>query len=707
MIIIPFGLTALAWVGGVGLGVLGLAAGSRPAAPTDPTATAAAPLGARAPALLLGSRCCSGSTSRSRSVSRARTRAGHDAAAACNGCSPASRVGHRAVRDPRSRPPASGTPCAGWCSIPCSTCAAGAACRSRRRGRTSTASCRRAGALCNSCSWPLPDRGPASQQLSLWFFLLLGVVIFSVVAGWRAVRARPDVDPGAHAPRRRALQPRDRAAGDATRRLRPLRVGELRSVRLPPGRAVRFRAPRAPRVSTRRLALGARRAVLALVVFVLPAFTATRYADYSLQTFGVHRHSYEIEHDGRVFYYGKQDRAEAATGSDRRGGAHLASPGSGSSSGPANLRKTPYSDAYLYYMLAATSCPRPTTSRWIRAWPTPTTPGSTDELASADIVILSTIWDNWAEPNDSRNVGSDKSEQVLARDFCLVGTALPKGLYQLYREVPVPTGAAPSFRPDACARRDSDLPGIGEHRRVPAPRGAAASRRRHPRRRRQQPRRHRRPRRRGGRGARAHRSAAPARKIGIGDAVRAGFDLALDRGYDIVVQIDADLSHDPAALPDAARGDRTRRRWRDRLAATFPADPSRTGRGTAGPCRSGATATPCSCSACRSATRRPGTARFGPTTLKAADYAQARSKGYGFQIELCYRIWQHGGRIAQVPIAFTDRVRGHSKMSLSVAPRSSGSSRGGVSATACSNAASRADHQSERQPSSISRVDSA
>ena len=56
------------------------------------------------------------------------------------------------------------------------------------------------------------------------------------------------------------------------------------------------------------------------------------------------------------------------------------------------------------------------------------------------------------------------------------------------------------------------------------------------------------------------------RKIGIGDAVRAGFTIGLDRGYDIVVQIDADLSHDPAALPDLLLRDRTRRRRRDRLA---------------------------------------------------------------------------------------------------------------------------------------------
>src|SRR5258708_38720906 len=39
------------------------------------------------------------------------------------------------------------------------------------------------------------------------------------------------------------------------------------------------------------------------------------------------------------------------------------------------------------------------------------------------------------------------------------------------------------------------------------------------------------------------------RKIGIGDAVRSGFATGIDRGYDVVVQIDADLSHDPAALP--------------------------------------------------------------------------------------------------------------------------------------------------------------
>ncbi len=155
------------------------------------------------------------------------------------------------------------------------------------------------------------------------------------------------------------------------------------------------------------------------------------------------------------------------------------------------------------------------------------------------------------------------------------------------------------------------------------------------------------------------------RKIGIGEAVRAGFTLGLDRGYDVVVQIDADLSHDPAALPrllieldrgaDAAIGSRyvpggsiphwpwyrrTISKWGNRYATVVLGIPI------------------------RDATS--GYRAFRADILKTADFSDTRSKGYGFQIELCYRVWQHGGRIAQVPITFTDRVRGHSKMSLSV-----------------------------------------
>ena len=53
--------------------------------------------------------------------------------------------------------------------------------------------------------------------------------------------------------------------------------------------------------------------------------------------------------------------------------------------------------------------------------------------------------------------------------------------------------------------------------------------------------------------------------------------------------------------------------------------------------------------------------------LKDIDYASTRAKGYGFMIETAYRVWQCGGKIVESPIAFTDRVRGYSKMTLRVA----------------------------------------
>ena len=185
-----------------------------------------------------------------------------------------------------------------------------------------------------------------------------------------------------------------------------------------------------PAVAPRRLALGAGAGTLALVIFVLPAFTATRYTDYALQTFDVHRHSYKIEHDGRVFYYGKQDRAAAAN-AVIAAAARISRPGQRLFVGPGDLRKTPYSDAYLYYELGDL-VPATYYIEMDPGMANTAHSGLDKQLASSDIVILSKIWDNWSEPNDSRKFGSDKPVKVLARDFCHVGTYLD--LYELYRK---------------------------------------------------------------------------------------------------------------------------------------------------------------------------------------------------------------------------------------------------------------------------------
>lgn len=151
-------------------------------------------------------------------------------------------------------------------------------------------------------------------------------------------------------------------------------------------------------------------------------------------------------------------------------------------------------------------------------------------------------------------------------------------------------------------------------------------------------------------------------KQGLGSAYRSGFAIGLEKGYEALVQIDADLSHDPAVLPellgalesgaDLAIGSRYVpggeiphwpwfRRALSRYGNLYAAFVLGTG--------------------VKDATS--GYRAYRADTLKAIDYATTRSKGYGFQIETEYRVHSWGGRITEVPIVFTDRVRGYSKMS--------------------------------------------
>jgi hypothetical protein len=46
--------------------------------------------------------------------------------------------------------------------------------------------------------------------------------------------------------------------------------------------------------------------------------------------------------------------------------------------------------------------------------------GLASDLRSANVAILSGVWNDWSEPNDSRKLGSDAPNHVLVRDFCLV-----------------------------------------------------------------------------------------------------------------------------------------------------------------------------------------------------------------------------------------------------------------------------------------------
>ncbi|HWD71730.1 MAG TPA: polyprenol monophosphomannose synthase [Actinomycetota bacterium] len=153
-------------------------------------------------------------------------------------------------------------------------------------------------------------------------------------------------------------------------------------------------------------------------------------------------------------------------------------------------------------------------------------------------------------------------------------------------------------------------------------------------------------------------------KRGLGQAYIAGFHWGLDHGYGLFVEMDADFSHDPAAIPDL-------------LGAAAEADVVVGSRYIPGGGVEG-------WSQRRHALSRAGNvyARlvlgfavkdatggfrcYRREVLEAVDLPGVRSNGYAFQIDMTYRAWRLGFRIAEVPITFRERELGTSKMSGSI-----------------------------------------
>jgi dolichol-phosphate mannosyltransferase len=153
-------------------------------------------------------------------------------------------------------------------------------------------------------------------------------------------------------------------------------------------------------------------------------------------------------------------------------------------------------------------------------------------------------------------------------------------------------------------------------------------------------------------------------KQGLGAAYRAGFAWGLARGYDALVEMDADLSHPPDRLPalldglaegDLVIGSRyvpggATRNW-SRIREAI----SRGGNAYV-----------------RLALRLPvrdataGFRAYRRAVLEALPLDEMRSSGYCFQVEMVHRTWQEGFRVLEVPITFTEREAGVSKMSKAI-----------------------------------------
>lgn len=159
------------------------------------------------------------------------------------------------------------------------------------------------------------------------------------------------------------------------------------------------------------------------------------------------------------------------------------------------------------------------------------------------------------------------------------------------------------------------------------------------------------------------------KKEGLGRAYVAGFAKALELGAELVVQMDCDFSHDPKDVPrlvaeceggaDLAIGSRyvrggstpgwpLKRRLISRAGGIF----------------------------IRTVTGMPfrdptgGFKCWRRTALGKIDFATVASAGYSFQLEMNHRAWKAGLVVREIPIAFTDRVAGYSKITAGIAKES-------------------------------------
>ena len=153
-------------------------------------------------------------------------------------------------------------------------------------------------------------------------------------------------------------------------------------------------------------------------------------------------------------------------------------------------------------------------------------------------------------------------------------------------------------------------------------------------------------------------------KEGLGPAYIAGFRLALQEGAGLVLEMDADFSHEPAYLPrlldaveraDVVLGSRY-----------VPGGGVRDWGGVRQAISRGGSAYSRLVLGLDVRDLTGGFKCFRREVLEAIDLNAVRSRGYAFQVEMTYRAIQLGFRVVEVPIVFADREEGSSKMSRSI-----------------------------------------
>ena len=153
------------------------------------------------------------------------------------------------------------------------------------------------------------------------------------------------------------------------------------------------------------------------------------------------------------------------------------------------------------------------------------------------------------------------------------------------------------------------------------------------------------------------------KKSGLGRAYIAGFKWALERDYQFVFEMDCDFSHDPDDIPrllETAKNENADLVLGSRYSGgvrviNWPLKRLMLSR-SAGIYVRLITGMPFS-------DPTGGYKCFRRRAIQAIQLDEVRSSGYSFQIEMTHRLWREGFKIIEVPIIFTERVEGHSKMS--------------------------------------------
>lgn len=290
--------------------------------------------------------------------------------------------------------------------------------------------------------WPVPMLAP-SQQVALWFMALPLAAIAVVGTGVVALRREPG--------RARSrvllvvgaigvgLLPQAVQRPDTTHlawvSCVPLVFLPVACAQWAEWGMARRRARGGGRAGPRRgwaVRTAAALAPVVLVALVLPAFTVRTWTDLTRQNLDGEYFGWAVRNGDRTFYLGAPDIADAAQRVTDELDARI-EPGDRLFVGTADLRQTPYSDAYFYFLFPQAT---PAT-RYIEMDPgiaNAEDSGLAEEVASADWLILSHVWDSWQEPNDSRLFGPDAPNQVVDEQFCPVGPT--GGFYELYQRCP-------------------------------------------------------------------------------------------------------------------------------------------------------------------------------------------------------------------------------------------------------------------------------